>query len=121
MENGPVEKTGHEQLEVQLLSELQAGVGAPRFDELPQIATDQEEHHDHLGERYPFRTPDFSETKVLAFDSTLGGLSEPLPKVGVDFASPLSQFFIVELAVTDRPRIFTYRAYEPPGQLIRMV
>ena len=72
-------------------------------------------------ERYPFRTPDLAETKVLALDSTLGGRSEPFPEVGVDFASPLSQLFITELAVADRPRIFTYAAYEPPGQLIRMV
>ena len=59
--------------------------------------------------------------KYSVSTSALGGLSEPLPEVGVDFASPRSQLFIIELAVTNRPWIFTYRAYEPPGQLIRMV
>ena len=121
MVDGPVVEPDDEQLEVELLAEFQNVVGPLRVNKLPQVATGQEQGHDHLGERNALPVPYLSQPEVFSLDGILASLPEPLPQVGVDFSGTLQEFGPIELAVGARAGILVEPVDDALGELVGVV
>jgi uncharacterized protein (DUF1697 family) len=116
-----VEEADDQQLEVELLAQLERGVGTLAVDVLPEIASCEEQGHHHVRQRHALLPAHAAQRHVLRLDLALRGLFEPSAQVGVYVAGAFGEGVVGKPPVFLRPLVRAQLLCDGERELVGVV